>query len=251
MLMSLKRSRIFFYFSMVCILGGLVFLYYHQRGSNDPKTQQRISHYRYPQNRHQIRGFTYYGTHEGKKIISIKADKFAIEKKKLGFFRLGLIDEAIFKNAVIDIYGKREEPVRNSTLRVLSQTTDISGSDVKESQGITFKAVFAEEVLQSFPKKHISSIMIEPISLNLHDENSLVTKITASSASIRLKERDILFEGDVRVVSDTRLLKADKLSMRPEDSVISTDGHFTLKTPEKKWEGQRLTTDIFLMSHNL
>jgi hypothetical protein len=113
-------------------------------------------------------------------------------------------------------------------------------------QDLTFKDVFSREILPSFPIKRISSIVMEPVCVKLHDEQFVVTQISASSASIRLKKRDILFKGNVRVVSGSRVLTTDQLRMLPEEGVIKTDRHFILKTPEKQWEGARLTTDVFL-----
>jgi len=82
--------------------------------------------------------------------------------------------------------------------------------------------------------------------VEIHDEQSAVTQISASSAAIRLKKRDIVFKGDVKVVSGSRILKTDRLRMLPEDFTIRADRHFVLNTTEKQLEGNQLTTDIFL-----
>jgi len=41
-----------------------------------------------------IRGFTFDGNHEGRRTLSIKADSFIVDKKKIGFFRCGLMNTA-------------------------------------------------------------------------------------------------------------------------------------------------------------
>lgn len=51
-----------------------------------------------------IRGFAFNGYHEGRRTLSIKADSFIVDKKKIGFFRCGLMNIAKLNNAVIDIY---------------------------------------------------------------------------------------------------------------------------------------------------
>lgn len=185
--------------------------------------------------RHEIRGFRFYSTSDGKKIISIKADSFSIQKKKLGFFRFGLMNEARLENAFIHMYGRGRKP-------------DESDNNLKPWEYLTFNNVFSRDALPSSRIKRISSIVMEPVHIELHDEQSVVTKISAASAAIRLKKRDIFFKGDVTVVSGSRLLTTDQLSMLPEKAVMKTDRHFILKTPEKQWEGHRLTTDIFLRS---
>lgn len=79
--------------------------------------------------------------------------------------------------------------------------------------------------------------MMEPVCAELHDEQSSVTRISAASAVIRLKKRCILFKGNIRVVSGARVLTTSRLSLFPENAVIRTDQHFTLKTPEKELKG--------------
>ena len=87
---------------------------------------------------------------------------------------------------------------------------------------------------------------MKPVCLELHDEQSSVTKISAASAVIRFKKQYVFFKGNVRVVSGERVLTTSRLSLFPEKAVIRTDQHFILKTSEKKLEGKQLMSDIFL-----
>lgn len=240
--MSSKHYRIFFYFFVVCILGGLIFVCYDHRASDPVGDRKGVSRNRHPRPRHEIRGFHYEANYKGKRTISIKADRFTIQKKKLGFFSFGLINEARLENAHIHIYGRGRLPGNNP---------DGSHNNVKLRQDLTFNGVFSRESLPRFPRKRISSILMEPVCVELHDEQSVVTQISASSAAIRLKKGDIVFKGDVRVVSGSRVLTTDQLSVLPEKAVIKTERHFMLKTPEKQWEGHQLTTDIFLRAFTL
>ena len=222
-----------------------MFLYYQHRTSGLPKPPQEIPRFMPPGNRLQISGFKFNGHYDGKKIISIKADKFTIEKKKLGFFRLGLLNVARFKNAVIDIYGQRIETGEEALPMSAVQAPEKSQADTQRSS-ISFSELFTGEALPSFSVKRISSIMIEPVCLNLYDGKSLISQITASSANIRLRKRDILFEGDVLVKSGLASLKSDHLILMPENGALRAERHFVLETPEKRLEGERLTTDLYL-----
>ena len=242
----LGRVRILVFLAVACALAGMIFLYYQHRTSDLPETSQDISRRRYPRPRHEIRGFHFHGTHEGKRTISIKADRFGIEKKKLAFFRFGLMNVARLTNAVIDIYGKRTESVRSAGPSPAGQKAGRTWSNTSRRQSITFEEVFSGKALPSFPAKRISSIVIEPVLVKLHDETSVVSEISAASATIRMRQRDILFKGDVRVVSGSRVLTTNQLIMLPESAVIKTDRHFVLKTPEKQFDGERLTTNIYL-----
>ena len=221
-------------------------MFYQQRVSKPPKKEHYIPDYRYPTHRLQIRGFHFEGSHEGRKTISIKADKFTIEKKKLGFFRLGMINMAMLRNADIDIYGKRTSPAAEKLQKTYGQIPAKPPNNKQMSRGITFKDIFQKEALPTFRHKRILSILMEPASVKLHTEQSEIIRITAASASIRLKKRDILFKGDVRVESGPKVLMTEQLKMFPENGILRTDGYFVLNISGKKWEGEGLITDLFL-----
>jgi hypothetical protein len=213
---------------MVCV-GGTISLFIRHRASIPSIEPKDILGRQSTSQRLEFRGFRYDGNLGGKRVISIKADRFSIEKKKLGFLRFGLMNVALFENAFIRIYGdKPDESHENS------------------KQKLSFKGSFSKETLPSFPVKRISSIVMEPIDVELHDEHSAVTRISAASATLGLRKRIIVFKGDVRVVSEDRVLTADRLNLLLETAVIKTGGNFLLKAPGKQREGHRLTTDIFL-----
>lgn len=244
--MIARQYRFVYFLSLVFFIVGTVFVYYHHRTSIRRKDIQEVPALRYPRHRLQISGFKFTGHYDGKKIISIKADKFTIEKKKLGFFRLGLLNVARFKNAVIDIYGERAAPGKNATAKSPAQdtgsTTHISARPVAPD----FSSLFTDGTLPSFPAKRISSLIIEPVHVNLHDEESLVARIAASSAIIRLRQRDIVFKGNVIMESGPRMLHTDRLSLLPEHALVRVERQFVLETPEGRLEGNKLATNIFL-----
>ena len=236
--MSLKYYKIFFYCFAVCILGGLVFAYYHHRTSIPQNNIQSISRHRNSHNpRFEIKGFHYDAHYKGKRAISIKADRFSIQKKKVGFFRFGLLNEARLENASIRIYGRS---------KLSESNPDESRNKANPRQALTFDNVLSRQTLPSLPIRRISSIVMEPVYVEIHDEQSAVTQISASSAAIRLKKRDIVFKGDVKVVSGSRILTTERLRMLPEDFAIRADRHFVLNTAKMQLEGDQITTDIFL-----
>lgn len=225
---------------LVCI-GGLTFLFFHHRASLHVMKQEDISRNRSLSlsQRFEIQGVNYNSYFDGNKATSIKADRLLIEKKKLGFFRFGLMNVARIENALIRIYGREELSGNNA---------DDSYDNLKKN--LSFKETFSKETLPSFPIKRISSIVIEPVIIELRDEQSVITRISAASAVINVTKRSILFEGNVSMVSGDRSLKADRLSLFPEKAIIKTGSRFLIKTPQKEWEGHRLTMDIFLRPIN-
>jgi len=285
MAMSRKRITILFLFFAATIAGGTLFSAFHHRSSYSIHEPIDTPSYGNQRAGHEIRGFHYEADYKGKTTISIKADTFSIQKKKLGSFRFALMNEPVFKNAVIHIYGKGgvqknkpkdsynqnegreqvnlpgENPPLPGTRQVSSTETEpvagdfdtVPGKKPDQSQYIPepeqrfrFNDIFSEDSLPPFPVKRVSSVVLKPITIELHDEDSVVTTISASSGVIRLKQRDILFKGNVRVISGSKVLTTELLSMLPQEAVFKTDRPFMLKTPEKQWNGNRLITDVFL-----
>jgi len=224
---------------VVLLVSVLLFVSYQSTSIQDKPEVETSPNYAKP--RHEIKGFRFNSNREGKDVVSITADKFSIRKKKLGFFRIGLMSEAMFENAVVHLYGRE-------LLEGNQPSSKEKGPNFRQKipRVLTFDGVLKKEALPSFPIKRISAVIMEPVSLVLHDERSVVTQISAISSVIRLKNRDILFRGNVRVVSGGRVLTTDHLSLKPVNAALRTDGQYRLSTPEKNKEGKGLTTDIFL-----
>ncbi|MDL1964329.1 MAG: hypothetical protein LWW98_08370 [Deltaproteobacteria bacterium] len=240
---NFRTLRVIFLFLAVAGIAVPIFIYYRHSASAPADNNKNISHYQQPYRpRHAIRGFSFDSSHDGRRLISIKADRFSIKKKKLGFLSFGLINEVIIDNAIIHIYGRSELPEKRSD----EKRTNRSTTDIQSQRHLTFKGIFSKNALPSFQAKKISSIVMKPVCVELHDEKSVVTQISAASAVVRLKKRYILFKGNVRVVSESRVLTTSRLKLFPEKAVILCDQHFILKTSEKDLEGNRLTSDIFL-----
>jgi len=244
-----------FYRSLVPVLVlvfcglALAFDYYHRRttlpkniGLDNPI--RRSSKYRL-----KVKGFQFEGFYGGKKTLRIRADSFTIERMKMGHFRLAFLNVARLQNGEIDIFGQPRSFAKESALKD-------SGSDVKslrrgnnESRKVVFKHVFEKESLPSFGVKHISSIKIEPVTVSLYanaNKKMPDCRISAASGSIRLKNRDILFKGGVRVSSDDKTLLTEELSLAPESAEIMTTGVFELKAGNQTIKGKGLKGDIFL-----
>ncbi len=214
---------------------GVIFHFFHQRASTAPIEPKNISRNQKSRPRIEIRGFSFNRNLDGKRVILIKADKFIVERKKIGFFTFSLMNVARFENALVKIYGRTRQPEDKS---------DKLHDNIL--QDLTFKDAISKEILSSLPVKRISSIVMKPIYVEIHDERSIVTRITADSAAVRLTKRNILFKGNIRVVSGSRVLTTNRLRMLPEKATLKTNGHFLLKTPEKQLEGRGLTPDVFL-----
>lgn len=228
---------------LLFIIGGTVFQYLQHRSLTSNKPDVNIYRHREQGHRLKIRGFNFQGYCEGKKVLSIKADKFTLEKKKLGFFRLGFSNTARFANPVIDIYGT-DGGNKDSTLP--KKDSGAAQKDIRTSEQVDFSGIFEKEALPSFHMKRIASVILEPVCINLYQDKAQLTQITASFATIRLKQRVIVFKSNVRVKSGSRSLRTSRLVFHPESAIMEADGSFVLSAGGEEVEGKSISTNIFL-----
>jgi hypothetical protein len=275
---SLKKSLIIFSGTLVAFLtlGGAVFLFLQER---DAPTRGAMP--TQPAYRMQAEGLRFYGTNQGRRVISIAADRFTLRKGKIGFFSTGLTQRALIENGVIEIYAgaaSSPEAVRagaSATVHPGGNPPDIDsargvarqpaaennqelsllfGEEAKqESDGsspaerVDFGALFAEETFSSLlPTRNIAEIEVAPVTVRLHGNRGILTQITAAGAAVRLKEREILFTGNVRVSASDAELTTDRLSFFPETTRLQTDRPFILRQGRRTLEGAGFSSDIFL-----
>lgn len=206
-----------------------------------------------PAYRMQIEGLRFYGMNGGRRVISIAADRFTLRKGKIGFFRTGLTRTALIENAVVEIYAG--SPSSGDSVPAGGSATAHPGGDSATggalgkvpTENIAFGGLFSEETFASLmPAQSIAKIEIAPVTVRLHGARSVLTEVTATRASLLLKEREILFAGNVRVNSSGAELATDQISFFPETGRLRTDRPFVLKQGRRTLEGTGLTTDIFL-----
>ena len=165
-----------------------------------------------------IRGFTFNGYDEGRRTLSIRADSFIVDKKKIGFFRCGLMNTAKLNNAVIDIYASEaaashSDPHKNT----LNSTTQ------KIVRRIDFPDLLIPDNLKSITKKRITAIEMSPVTIRIHDKKGVISSVCSKYAKISLKDQDIKFDTNVRVTAGSRILTTKHLAFIPKRSVFRRD----------------------------
>ncbi|MFC1858982.1 LPS export ABC transporter periplasmic protein LptC [Thermodesulfobacteriota bacterium] len=239
--------------AVFCVIG-LVYVFLHHRSrpiiQDEPLNQENketvLNH------RHLIQGFRYDAYVDGNNILSISADEFRVRKKKIGFFRFALMNEAEFINASVRFYNTTHFAQSNQ----LFSETDLSNTE----NALTRKSLppprhslkkqlnCLKEALPALPLKQISALRLAPVEILLQAENSIITRITAHSAKFRLKQQDILFQGNVKVISGPKALFADQLVLNPVNGILSTNSNYSFEGPSQKFGGKPIVTNVFLSS---
>jgi hypothetical protein len=188
-----------------------------------------------------IRGFTFNGYDEGRRTLSIMADPFIVDKKKIGFFRCGLMNTAKLNNAVIDIYASEaaashSDPHKNS----------LNGTMQRIVRRIDFPDLLIPDNLKSITKKRITAIEMSPVTIRVHDKKRVISTVCSKYAKISLKNQAITFDTNVRVTADSRTLTTKHLAFIPKRSVFRTSYPFVLKTDKRELKGNYLEIDCCL-----
>jgi hypothetical protein len=180
-----------------------------------------------------IRGFQFCSYDQRGKNITIKASRYRIEKMKIAFFRTGAVRLAKFKNAEIDVYVDKVESDK-----------DFEGDNQKYNYSL--KEIFTEEALPDNGLKNAVSFLFEPVKISFYDGKTLIAQIQAKKASIKSKDGNMVFQGNVTATSESKSLSTDKLTLLPDNGEITTNHHYVFKTSENKATGNGITTDLLL-----
>jgi len=236
------KRRLILYLALAAIIGflGAITIAYR---SQDELRNLKLQTDSYPRSspRYSMTGFTYTGTHEGKKVIWFHADRLEIDKQKIGFLNFNLLNRVRFLNADIKIFGQP---------RTFTAADGEGGGQVVQSD-LTFENSFTRESMPSLPLKRVASIEFNPITVELYNGDQMLTRISAGKAKVLIRKQTIRFEGGVHVESGDRRLRTDKLSLMPGEEKVEIKSRYILKTQGAEINGSGLTTDFFLNTGSL
>jgi hypothetical protein len=185
----------------------------------------------------------------GRQVIAIKADRFIVRNMKVGFFSFSMAAVAVLENVSIDIYSADGKDRKDSWPADETAATKHlpERQNIKHKNALDFKGVLSKETFTSFPAKSISSIEASPIIFTLHDDKKILTRISAQKATVRFRDRDVLFDGDVTVVSGPRELRSESLRLSPADGMMEAK-QYSMVTKGRNTSGKNLKTDLLLMN---
>ncbi len=176
-----------------------------------------------PPDHFQVTGFRLDSYTELGPRISIKSDELYLSKKKIGYFRFGLLNELTLSNTKIDIYDRPKEVHRS-----FSQVEQNPALSPDESSEVSSKTPSPslynlDFSILNLPLSRIASIRIAPVEINYFTKAEHIIKIRAARAEIGPPNKELIFRGSVEVVSRDRMLKTMRLKFDPEANRIVSD----------------------------
>jgi hypothetical protein len=225
----------------VLVLVGLNF--YSHQNQNDAAAAVNRAPARAPVS-HAINGFRYSANHAGRIGLEIRADRFELKKKKVGMLRFGMIKEARFSNARIDLYSDQPASVDSTNGHKQPVPGDVSLQSLSET--ISFKDAFNAESLATLSTKNVAAVRFAPIELRLHAGGQVEVTVTADRASIKPQSREMQFTGNVRWKRGPVTLRADDLLASLEKNSLRVPRDYHIDNHGEVTGGRNLLSDLLL-----
>lgn len=185
----------------------------------------------YPGPQTEITNLGYEFTNQGKLFLSVKADRFRIQKKKVGIFRFGLAKEARFDNAKIKFFF-----------------SDNINPDNAAGQFDQLKKYIQNENFKPFRNETVCSVLLKPIQIEIYKNRDRVLKISASTCDLKIKKEYLEFKGSIIAQAESRRLMTEKLVLNLKTAKLIAAESYTLITPDDSFTGDQIETDIHLRS---
>jgi hypothetical protein len=227
-----KHNRLLLALVLLLFSIPLSFFLFHTQQNHRPAAASLQFADQYPGPRHQIHGFRYESNIDGKKRLSLKASKVSLQKKKIGFFRFGLMNELRIDDALFTLYGffgQDSEQIK----------------DIAEIQAIETAVA---NILPQGQAKSLASLVIEPIVIEFHSlgPRHLVSQLQASRTVIQPSTRRISFEGKVVLEAGDKILETDTLYLDTETNQLQSKDHYVMRSSLNRCTGNGLVTDFLL-----
>jgi hypothetical protein len=235
-----RRMMIVAAIAAVALTGGAAYYFFRAPDAAPGVMKQTAGK---PAYRTQIDGLRFFETRQGRRVVSITADRFELGRGRIGFFSTGLTRRAMIKNAVIEIYAdaRQDDPIG------AKPAPEGKRRNIPIGENVAFSGLFAGDAFSTLlPVRNTAEIEISPIRLTLRNERTVLTSIAAVRATVLLRDKRILFTGQVRVLSGNAELTTEQLSFIPATSRLQTDRPYILKRGNAVREGAGLSTSIFL-----
>ena len=189
--------------------------------------------------RHVMRGIRYSASLNEEIKLSVACDELRVGKKKMGFFRFGLLNEVILTNAKIHIVrtprkSKEETASRGSTgssisleAQAVQQLTKQPGEKkviLLDSARTILNEIGNSKPFPGVSKSRIASLKIAPIDFQVCEADSTLMRISAGRASLELKDRKIVFQDNVTAVIGEESWSGDELMIDVASGSVTSRG---------------------------
>lgn len=178
---------------------------------------------------------------DGKENLRLHADRMRLQRKKWGFFRIGLLKEMVIENAAVILHqgtaagneGSREE--------------GRSGQPLEEGRPAAVSAYDGlAELVDTLPIGRLSGLSFRPVQVEIDDDLGRHSRIGAQSATIDPGKGTLSLAGRVQVRSGGRILSAPALDLDARKGEIAGPAGCLLQDGAGRRTLQPCRLDVYL-----
>jgi len=235
--MKLKsRQKIYLLVLVGGILTLLVFVAYQMIYQSRPPTPADSISQRKLQAQMTVTGLTYTGSYEGKVVFSMKVGSIMLNKKKLGFFRVGGLRQLELKNVVAEYH----EPAPDMDDKMVK---DKNAEKLRDLHSYLFSA--GQSFLRSGGGR-LAGLEARNIRLRYYLADSSLTELQADFLHLERNNLALRLQGHAQISHDDRLLTSKEILFQTQDKTIFTKDSYVLTTGATTHRGKAIRTDLRL-----
>ena len=235
----------------LCALGAvLIFSYIRHRSSDSARVKETAPPPRtQSSDKSVIRGLRYSAGMGEEARLFIDADEFRVGKKKIGFLRVSLLNEAEIRNARIRVVRTLTKPAPDAPGAPEAETPQMQMERAQEKEQTSLLMASARALLlemensRAFPgmsSTRIFSIKIAPVDFQILEGKALLLRISAGRAGFDMKSRKLVFADRVRASAGKEAWTGDELRIDPDSGKVTGRSKGGAAAPEKEEDLRRV-----------
>lgn len=177
----------------------------------------------------------------GKESLRLHADRLRLQRKKWGFFRIGLLKEMVIENAAVVLHQGMAAGNENS------RDEGQPGQPVADG-GPTAASAYdgLAELVDTLPIGRLSGLFFRPVRVEIDDDLGRHSGIRAQSATVDSGKGTLSLAGRVQVRSGGRTLSAPALDLEVRKGEIAGPAGCLLQDGASRRTLQPCRLDVYL-----
>lgn len=240
--MRVKRLLVAVFLCGTVILASYIAYRWHQSArspvnASSPPSRQSI------QPRMRMTGMTYTETHLGEVVFEMKIGSLEVNKKKLGFFRVGALSQVELRDVEVDYYELA------STGKAPGTTPETAAAEENESQrpdDLYSSLLAAGQSFLGSRSGRLTGFEAHGIQLRYHHADESITLLAGDQLDTQWGGKNLRLRGHARAHYADRVLDSGEILFQPESNTLLVRDGYVLTVAGITHQGKVTKTNLRL-----